>query len=975
MATFTPENIPCPHCPQLFRSFGGRTRHIHAKHTMPSVHPIPLQRPPVPSSPPSSPRFSSRGASPPLSPLGSTGSLLGQGGSPAQQDSPLGENTDGVRIETHPILDGTPCDRDGYDLPPGAEAEPWDERDKDDFGVFESRATFEFADFLYTRVQMSGENISQLMQLFAAITGNNPPFANDDDLYATIDSIPLGDIPWQSFSVQYNGPLPDDPPLWMTQKFQVWFRSPLAIFERQLANPDFKDEIDWAAKRIFRNGKRQYTDVFSGNWVWERADLLAQDPENHGALHVPIITGSDKTCASVGTGNTEFYPFYGGIANYHNEARRGHRNGIALLAFLSIPKTSRQYADSVAFRKFRRQLFHSSIAYIMSDLKPHMKTPKVTRCCDRHFRRAIYDFCANISDYPEQVLYTCIVQGRCPICLAPPEELESDEPSPLRSKAHTQTLLDAGYSLRELWDEFGIVGDVIPFTNDFPRADIHELISPDLLHQMIKGVFKDHLVDWIVDYIATTYDKQGAQRILADIDRRIAVTPPFPGLRNFPMGRNFKQWTGDDSKGLMKVFLPAISGRIPSGMVRTVSYFMEFCYLARRSVISEDTLKAMETAWANFHEARESFRDVRPEGFSLPRQHSGDHYVSGIRKFGVANGLCSSISVKKPWRRSNRNQPLGQMLLTNQRLDKLHAARVDFAERGMLDGPLIPFFEPPHPLSPSPPPAPLQGTGSNSSSVPDITHRRSDDDSGPVEGPQIDAEVKLAKTYGMFFRKIPRHLTSLAIHLSQPRLPALIRRFLFEQIHPDDDNLPSDMDLEATFDLSTSRIYTYTSARAVFHAPSDICGIGGMRQERVRATATWFSGAARYDCALVVHDRDAPGIEGFHVARVRLFFSFKYNNITYPCALVHWFSILGDSPEEDTGMWVVTPDWVHGQYGVQPDMAVIHLDSMLRGVHLIPVFGESYVPEENFDASDSLDAYQSFYVSKYADYHANETIF
>ena len=34
---------------------------------------------------------------------------------------------------------------------------------------------------------------------------------------------------------------------------------------------------------------------------------------------------------------------------------------------------------------------------------------------------------------------------------------------------------------------------------------------------------------------------------------RISAVPPFPGLRRFPDGRDFKQWTGDDSKALMKV--------------------------------------------------------------------------------------------------------------------------------------------------------------------------------------------------------------------------------------------------------------------------------------------------------------------------------------------------------------------------------------------------------------------------------------
>ena len=33
----------------------------------------------------------------------------------------------------------------------------------------------------------------------------------------------------------------------------------------------------------------------------------------------------------------------------------------------------------------------------------------------------------------------------------------------------------------------------------------------------------------------------------------IALAPSFAGLRRFSEGRNFKQWTGDDSKALMKV--------------------------------------------------------------------------------------------------------------------------------------------------------------------------------------------------------------------------------------------------------------------------------------------------------------------------------------------------------------------------------------------------------------------------------------
>jgi hypothetical protein len=59
-----------------------------------------------------------------------------------------------------------------------------------------------------------------------------------------------------------------------------------------------------------------------------------------------------------------------------------------------------------------------------------------------------------------------------------------------------------------------------PFTAHFPRADIHHLLSPDLLHQIIKGTLKDHLVTWVTEYLESVHGPSGANEILADIDRR-----------------------------------------------------------------------------------------------------------------------------------------------------------------------------------------------------------------------------------------------------------------------------------------------------------------------------------------------------------------------------------------------------------------------------------------------------------------------
>jgi hypothetical protein len=144
-----------------------------------------------------------------------------------------------------------------------------------------------------------------------------------------------------------------------------------------------------------------------------------------------------------------------------------------------------------------------------------------------------------------------------------------------------------------------------------------------------------------------------------------------------------------------QVYLPAIEGYVPKEVIWTVRAFLEFCYIVRHDVLDENMLDDLDDALDRFHRHRTVFEKsgIRADGFALPRQHSMVHYRSLIRLFGAPNGLCSSITeskhrvaVKKPWRRSRRYKALGQMLLINQRLDKLAAAHSDFERRGMLDG-------------------------------------------------------------------------------------------------------------------------------------------------------------------------------------------------------------------------------------------------------------------------------------------------
>jgi hypothetical protein len=75
---------------------------------------------------------------------------------------------------------------------------------------------------------------------------------------------------------------------------------------------------------------------------------------------------------------------------------------------------SNEFRNDAAFRKFRRQLLHSSLAKMLESLKPGMTIPEVVRFPDGHFRKVVYGLGPYIADYPEQALLACIVQGWCP---------------------------------------------------------------------------------------------------------------------------------------------------------------------------------------------------------------------------------------------------------------------------------------------------------------------------------------------------------------------------------------------------------------------------------------------------------------------------------------------------------------------------------------------------------------------------------
>ncbi|KAH9000049.1 hypothetical protein EDB92DRAFT_1939723 [Lactarius akahatsu] len=223
-----------------------------------------------------------------------------------------------------------------------------------------------------------------------------------------------------------------------------------------------------------------------------------------------------------------------------------------------------------------------------------------------------------------------------------------------------------------------------------------------------------------------------------------------------------------------------------------------------------------------------------------------------------------------------------------------------------------------------------------------------DDDGADIAGPTVEAHVDLSKV--PLCKVYP---DDIAAKLAQPDFPCLIQKFIYDQEHL---NSTSDiMSVSSTaHPMFYGKITVYPSAIATIQVPSNISRTGGMCCERICAVTSWRKGASHYDTVFVNAD---SAVEGIH----------------YLCALVNWFSCKDNSPDKSTGMWIVEP-YARGGDAENPSSDIIHLNTILRAAHLLPVFGSEHV-SRTLSFTDTLDTFSSYYINKYVDHHAFKITF
>jgi len=398
-----------------------------------------------------------------------------------------------------------------------------------------------------------------------------------------------------------------------------------------------------------------------------------------GATIAPLIIASDKTQLSTFGGDKSAWPVYLTIGNIAKSIRRQpSKHATVLIGYIPVSKLE-IFTDETQQRNEGWQLFHDCMEKITASLVKAGKEGVLMTCADSQLRRVHPILASYVADFPEQSLVSCTQQSRCPICKVSFHDrghLNSDTIDTLRDMGETlegvNVTISGHYSA--IADEQGL-RPTKPFWEQLPYANIHQCFAPDLLHQVHKGIFKDHLVKWCQTLI-------GAD----ELNARFRAMSHHHGVRDFHKGiSHISQWTGREIKELEKVFIPAIAGSMPADAVKAACALLDFIYLAHYPIMDNSILLRLEAALQKFHDHKQVFIDtgVCKAFHTIPKLHMLQHFTFNIRNLGTPDGYSTESPerlhidfAKLGYRASNRNDATQQMAIWLQRQEamKCHEA-------------------------------------------------------------------------------------------------------------------------------------------------------------------------------------------------------------------------------------------------------------------------------------------------------------
>lgn len=324
------------------------------------------------------------------------------------------------------------------------------------------------------------------------------------------------------------------------------------------------------------------------------------------------------------------------LGNISKEIRRQPwKRAAVLIRYLPVCKME-AFNDHGKTRQMQQyQLFHMCMRSLLDPLVDAGTDGMDLLCADSFIRSGFPIVMAHISDHKEQVIVAGCQSNFCPICTVHPDKQgDPDSNAVPQSPEKTIEALDQA-------DRLGCTSHLKkeglhmldPFWRDLPHCNIFSSFTPDLLHQLHKGVFKDHMCEW------ATASAEGGED---EVNSRFMASLDHASLRHFRNGISaVSQWTGHEYKNMEKVFLGVINGSSEERVVLAVRGVLDFIYNAHYEQHTTKSLCLLEESWALFHANKDVVIENgsrKQEHFNIPKVHSMKHYVDSICSQGTSDG-------------------------------------------------------------------------------------------------------------------------------------------------------------------------------------------------------------------------------------------------------------------------------------------------------------------------------------------------